>query len=138
MPETTPLYSTPSSSSSKWTIDPKDTARAAQDYNLPSPPQPARFRFWHRGASRRNTYCIGDPIFIGDSFIPYMFQDLTTTYHAGEMVHGAVFRGDGPEFTIPIYLTPENDTQDSTWTLLWQKVRKYLAECLRVCLCRDG
>jgi hypothetical protein len=136
-PDAIPLQPLRSSQSSTWSLSIKDTEHVRENLHL-APPPPARGFFRRHPTPDRQTYCVGDPIFIGDSLTPYLFQGFTsrrTCNESGEEVYEGTFQEGNfgqpsQEFTLPIYRTygdlPGHVSRPIPW---WQKLWRFFKSC---------
>jgi hypothetical protein len=114
-PQSIPMQSLPSATSSKWSLDTDDLERAINPL-LPTPPSHAWFHPKRFKPSTRRSYLIGDPIIHPISETAYTFEDWrgsATTDVAGRTMRWATFRRYPALFPpyedipLPLYHTQE-------------------------------
>ena len=137
-PETISLRPLRSCPSSQWSISTRDSERVREDLHLPSLP---RRSIWPIRLADREAYCVGDPIFLGSSDTPFLFQGFTGNRYCndlGEEVHEGIFYEQAeigsplPGFTLPLYYARE-DMQTTVQPVIpwWRRLWRYLIDHFR-------
>jgi hypothetical protein len=137
MSESIALQQLSSAWTSKWSLESDSLKHTIDSPQSPTRPARALLPFRRSQAPKRQTYYLGDPVFIGDPPTPYTFQGWGTRRSrgdAGEITRDAVFRAPGllpPYEEITLTLHRDEQTvprQPSPLSQLWRRIRRHFIE----------
>ena len=123
-----------------WSFEPRDIRRVERLFDIPAQPKPILSLPWRKKHITRQPYEAGDPLFLGGSSIPFIFEGFTGSRSrnaAGEDVEMALFQTNnniGPIYSFTLLLYPGETiklNETSTHSSFWGTLKGYIGGCFR-------